>query len=69
MSRFFWVAVFSYMCTFIAGAMIFGHVAAKKAEDKTSSAKPWATLAIIFAVAGTIIKQSASLTMLMCLIW
>jgi len=28
------------MCTFIAGAMIFGHVAAKKAEDKTSSAKP-----------------------------
>ena len=48
--------------------MILGHVAAKNEEVKTSSAIPLAILAITFAVAGTTIKQSASLTILICFI-
>ena len=44
---------------FIAGQIIFGHFAARKTEVSISSAIPFATFAIVFAVAGAIKKISA----------
>ena len=53
------VAACSYMWLFIAGATSTGQVAASAAEVSRLSARPWASLAIVLAVAGAIRKASA----------
>ena len=53
------VAACSYMWLFIAGATRTGQVAASAAEVSRLSARPWASLAIVFALAGAIRKASA----------
>jgi hypothetical protein len=53
-ARLAWVAGCSHMRSFIAGATTTGHVAASAALVSRLSARPWASLAIVFAVAGAI---------------
>jgi hypothetical protein len=47
------------MWLFIAGATSTGQVAASAAEVSRLSARPWASLAIVLALAGAIRKASA----------
>ena len=51
---------FSYMCTFIAGAIMTGAVVASSVVVSRSSASPCAILAITFAVQGATRTRSAS---------
>jgi hypothetical protein len=44
----------------IAGAITSGHVASSNVVDRRSSASPWASFAITFAVAGATTATSAS---------
>ena len=53
------VAACSYMWLFMAGATSTGQVAASAADVSRLSARPWASLAIVLAVAGAIRKASA----------
>ena len=48
------------MFTFMAGATTSGHVQASAVVVSRSSAKPFAILAMTFAVQGAMTKQSAS---------
>ncbi len=59
---FCWVAGCRYIQLFIAGAMTTGHVAASAALVNRLSASPWASFAIVFAVAGAIRYTSARST-------
>src|SRR5690348_12948559 len=61
-SRFAWVAGFSYIALFIAGATTTGQVAARAADVSRLSASPCASLAIVLADAGAITYTSARLT-------
>ena len=47
------------MWLFIAGATSTGHVAASAALVSRLSARPWASFAIVFALAGAMRKTSA----------
>ena len=53
-SRLVCTAGCSYMWLFIAGATTSGQVAASAALQRRLSARPWASLAIVFAEAGAI---------------
>jgi hypothetical protein len=53
------VAACSYMWLFIAGATSTGQVAASAADVSRLSASPWASLAIVLALAGAIRNASA----------
>ena len=52
--RLAWVASFSYMWLFIAGATTTGQVAASAQLLNRLSASPWASFASVFAEAGAI---------------
>jgi hypothetical protein len=65
-SRFAWVAAFSYIALFIAGATTRGHVAASAADVSRLSASPWASFAIVLADAGAITNTSARRTTSRC---
>ena len=67
-ARFFCVAAFSYIFTFIAGQIITGHLTASAAEVSRSSAMPHASFAITLAVAGAITNTSACFARLICAI-
>ena len=54
------VATFSYMFTFMAGAMTMGAVVASAVVVSRSSAMPFASLAMTFAVHGAMRNRSAS---------
>ena len=56
---FCWVAAFSSMAVFIAGAMSTGACVAITVVDSISSAIPQASFPIILAVAGAITNTSA----------
>ena len=47
------------MAVFMAGATIFLHLAARTTVVSISSAMPWASLAMMLAVAGAITSRSA----------
>ncbi len=61
-SRLAWVTGLEYMRLFIAGATATGHEAASAAVLRRLSACPWASLAIVFALAGAIRYRSARST-------
>ncbi len=58
-SAFAWVAACSHIRVFIAGAARIGPRWASAASVRTSSASPWASFAIVFAVSGAITSRSA----------
>ena len=57
------------MLTFIAGATMTGAVVARSMVERKSSARPWAILARIWAVAGAMTTASAAWASEICSIW
>ncbi len=54
------------MWVFIAGASSTGAVVARKSELRKSSARPWASLPMVLAVAGTTSSRSDAVASAMC---
>ena len=63
------VTGFSYILVFIAGAISFGHRQARAVVVNISSAMPWASLAITFALAGATTNRSARFASSTCSTW
>src|SRR4249919_2064091 len=61
-----WVAGCNHMRWFIAGATMIGAVVARHSVVTRSSAKPWVSLARVFAVAGATTTWSAQRASSMC---
>ena len=66
LSIFSWVAQFSNIAVFMAGATSMGAFVASATVDSMSSAIPAAILAMMLAVAGTMYKRSAHFAKAMC---
>jgi len=67
-SRLFWVAAWRYMSRSMAGHTSSGQRAESAVAVSIESQKPWASLAIVWAVAGATTKRSAHFPRVTCFV-